>query len=137
MIRYYCKTCSRWLTPSVDSTSADLRVLHLHYEKKHDIIEEGKFDFPFYQIKKEYVCKAIEMTLNEFGILWYRKVIDILKTQYHCGISDCVGRPDILKTVLESVYGSSAKAIMQIISEKITGYEDDDDLSEFISIVNQ
>ena len=92
------------------------------------LVEENKIAF----------LTCIESVLIRHGVPNYNSVIDKIRSQYECEMSECVDHPDYLKAVIKEVYKNDYDAILGEISMETERLEDVDEIkAEFFQIYEE
>jgi len=88
-------------------------------------------------VYKALTIMAIEKTLLDFGKPMYEKVIEKLKTEYDCYLTDCYEHPEYLITILKKLFGSSHVALVASIKKQLEEFLYKDPVGRFIEIISQ
>ena len=75
---------------------------------------------------------AIEKTLLDLGKPIYDKVIDMLKSEYHCNLTDCYEHPEYLNVVLKKLPDESHLAIVVSITNELKEFLYKEPIRRFI-----
>ena len=62
---------------------------------------------------------AIEKTLLDLGKPTYDKVVDMLKSEYQCSLTDCFEHPEYLNAVIKKLSDNSNVAIVVSITNEL------------------
>ena len=88
------------------------------------------------QIKKAIVAISIEKVLLEMGKPIFDTFTKKLYKNYNCYIPDCSDHPEYLNQILKEMYGSSYKAIVDKITERLVEFSYQKSVAEFIKVVS-
>ena len=81
---------------------------------------------------------CIEIVLMRHGDPNYNSVIDKMRSQYECEMSECVDHPDYLKAIIKEIYKNDYDAILDEISRETEKLEDMDEIkAEFFQIYEE
>ncbi len=75
---------------------------------------------------------AIEKTLLDLGKLTYDKVIDMLKSEYHCNLTDCYEHPEYLNAVLKKLPDDSHLGIVVSLTNELKEFLYKEPIRRFI-----
>ncbi len=88
-------------------------------------------------IYKGLTSLAIEKTLLDFGQPTYDKVVDMLKNEYNCYLTDCCGHPEYLSAVLKKLFGSSHVVMVSSITKQLEEFLYKDPIGRFVEIISR
>jgi hypothetical protein len=88
-------------------------------------------------LNKELVTLVIEKTLLNAGRETYDKVIEKLKNEYRCELSDCYRNPNYLSQVLKGGYGSDANIIVESIKKELRKFKQEQNIAKFLDVICQ
>lgn len=86
-------------------------------------------------IHKALVGLAIEKALFDMGGSVYEKVVNTLNKKYKCYLPDCYEQPEKLVSVLEDLYGVSAKEIIRSIHATLDEFSYQKKIGKFLQVV--
>jgi hypothetical protein len=89
------------------------------------------------QAKKALVSFTIEQTLLNLGKPTLDKVGDTLYAKYNCYFSDCLDHPEYLVDILKEIFGNGHHIIINRIKEKLTKFEDQEPISNFLAVISK
>lgn len=78
---------------------------------------------------------AIEKTLLDLGKPTYDKVIDMLKNEYHCYLTDCYKHPEYLNAVLKKLSDDSHVAIVVSITNELKEFLYKEPIRRFVEAI--
>ena len=78
---------------------------------------------------------AIEKTLLDLGKPTYDKVIDMLKNEYRCYLTDCYEHPEYLNAVLKKLSDDSSVAIVVSITNKLKEFLYKEPIRRFVEAI--
>jgi len=78
---------------------------------------------------------AIEKTLLGLGKPTYDKVIDMLKTEYRCYLTDCYKHPEYLNAVLKKLPDDSHVAIVVSITNELKEFLYKEPVRRFVEAI--
>ena len=78
---------------------------------------------------------AIEKTLLDLGKPTYDKVIDLLKKEYHCYLTDCYEHPEYLNGVIEKLSGDFRVAIVVSITNELKEFLYKEPIRRFVEAI--
>ncbi len=88
-------------------------------------------------VYKALTILAIEKTLLDFGKPMYDKVIEMLKKDYNCYLTDCYDHPEYLSAVLKKLFGNSHVALVASIKKQLEEFLYKDSVGRFIEVISQ
>ena len=88
-------------------------------------------------LNKELVTLVIEKTLINAGRETYDKVIEKLKNEHHCDLSDCYRNPNYLSQVLKDVYATDANIIVESIKKELRKFKREKNIAKFLDAICQ
>jgi len=78
---------------------------------------------------------AIEKTLLDLGKPTYDKVVDMLKNEYRCYLTDCYEHPEYLNAVLKKLPADSSLAIVVSITNKLKEFLHKEAIRRFLEAI--
>ncbi len=75
---------------------------------------------------------AIKKTLLDVGKPIYEIVIDKLKKEYNCNLSDCYQHPEYLNSVLKEVFGDAHSVIVGEIRKQLEELGQEQPIRRFV-----
>jgi hypothetical protein len=78
---------------------------------------------------------AIEKTLLDLGKPTYDKVIDMLKEEYHCNLTDCYKHPEYLNAILKKLPDDSSVAIVVSITNELKEFLYKEPIRRFVEAI--
>ncbi len=78
---------------------------------------------------------TIEKTLLDLGKPTYDKVIDMLKNEYQCNLTDCYIHPEYLNAVLKKLPADSSVAIVVSITIELKEFLYKEPIRRFIEAI--
>ena len=78
---------------------------------------------------------AIEKTLLDLGKPTYDKVVDILKNEHHCYLTDCYKHPEYLNAVLKKLSADSSVAIVVSITSELKEFLYKEPIRRFVEAI--
>ena len=78
---------------------------------------------------------AIEKTLLDLGKPTYDKVMDMLKNEYHCYLTDCYEHPEYLNGVIKKLSGDSSVAIVVSITNELKEFLYKEPIRRFVEAI--
>ena len=88
------------------------------------------------QIKKAIVAINIEKVLLEMGKPVFDTFTKKLYKNYNCYIPDCSDHPEYLNQILNEMYGSSYKTIVNKITDRLAEFSYQKSVTEFIKVIS-
>ncbi|HYL66316.1 MAG TPA: hypothetical protein VEU72_04110 [Nitrosopumilaceae archaeon] len=86
---------------------------------------------------KELVTVVIEKALLNIGMYVYNTIVQILKNEYQCQISDCYEHPEYLHQVIKKHFSSAHKDIVDSINKDLRNSIKNQITKRFLDIINQ
>lgn len=86
---------------------------------------------------KSMVVLSVEVVLMRKGGPQYHLVLARLERDYGCKIYDCFERPDYLKAVLQDVYGSDYKTIVDNLEGELGEIASEPDVVGFLKALKE
>ena len=88
-------------------------------------------------LNKELVTLVIEKSLINAGRETYDKVIEKLRNEYRCDLSDCYLNPNYLSQVLKDVYAGDIKIIVESIRKELRRFKQEKNIARFLDVICQ
>lgn len=85
--------------------------------------------------KKALVSFTITETLLEISPTATNEAGDRLYAKYGCYFSDCLEHPEYLKDILYEIFGEGSSSVIKIIRSKLEKLEDQQPISNFLSVL--
>ncbi|HET6457597.1 MAG TPA: hypothetical protein VFG24_01815 [Nitrosopumilaceae archaeon] len=89
------------------------------------------------QVYKALTILAIEKTLLDFGKPMYEKVIEMLKKEYNCYLTDCYEHPEYLSAILKKLFGNSHVVLVASIKKQLEEFLYKDAVGRFVEVISQ
>jgi hypothetical protein len=86
---------------------------------------------------KSLVVLSVEVVLMRKGGPQYHLVLARLERDYGCKIFDCFEHPDYLKSVLQDVYGSDYKTIVDSLEGELGEIASEKDVASFLEALRE
>ena len=96
----------------------------------HGTCEEG-------QLKKDIVIFVLKQSLLETGKKTFDMVERSLYEKYRCELSDCFENPEYISDVLKYVYDGSYAKVVESIAQKLSGFEQETGIKEFLEKISR
>lgn len=87
--------------------------------------------------KQAQVAFAVKSVLLGIGHASYEKVVQKLRDDYQCSISDCYDYPERLNYVLKEIFGDRYKAITESIRDQFKGTADQKAFLIFLTAISK
>jgi hypothetical protein len=88
-------------------------------------------------VYKALTILAIEKTLLDFGKPMYEKVIEVLKKEYNCYLTDCYEHPEYLSTILKKLFGNSHIVLVASIKKQLEEFLYKESVGRFVEVISQ
>ncbi|GBL41618.1 hypothetical protein EMGBD3_09860 [Nitrosarchaeum sp.] len=88
-------------------------------------------------VKDALVSLAIERSLSEISEAVCENVGNKLYKKYECYFHDCLQHPDYLVDVLKQVFGDGYLSIVNNINKKLEEFSYQDQIKEFLLVINK
>ncbi|RJQ23083.1 hypothetical protein C4565_11005 [Candidatus Parcubacteria bacterium] len=86
---------------------------------------------------KSMVVLSVEVVLMRKGGPQYHLVLARLERDYGCKIYDCFEHPEYLKSVLQDVYGSDYKTVVDSLEGELGEIVSEPDVAGFLKALRQ
>ena len=86
---------------------------------------------------KSMISHIIEKSLTKIGKPVLEEISMMLYTKYKCNISDCYEHPQYLQNILEDLYGSASRVIIQSIEKDMEKFTHNKDVKEFLKVMRK
>lgn len=86
---------------------------------------------------REVLVSVIEKALCDIGTPLYHKVVEVLKNEYNCEISDCYEHPEYLSQILEKFFGDVQNVIIDSINREFENITKNTTLDRFLITINK
>ena len=80
---------------------------------------------------------AIEKTLLDLGKPTYDKVVEMLKSEYQCNLTDCFKHPEYLNAVIKKLSDNSNVAIVVSITNELKEFLYKEPIIKFVNALIQ
>ena len=89
------------------------------------------------KINRALVSVVIEKALLNLGKPAYKKIIEILDKEYHCGLTDCYGHPEYLHAILKKFFGNASNVVIESIKKDLEEHKEIGHVTRFLDVLSQ
>ncbi|MGI0007564.1 MAG: hypothetical protein ACREAR_06165 [Nitrosotalea sp.] len=86
---------------------------------------------------RDLIVTIIEKDLLLMGKSTHDKIINCLKNEYDCKVSDCYAKPEILKSVLKNHMSRKFNSFMELIAKDLEKINHNEEITEFLEILRK
>ncbi|HJW19627.1 MAG TPA: hypothetical protein VJ571_03630 [Candidatus Nitrosotalea sp.] len=86
---------------------------------------------------RDLIVTIIEKDLLFMGKRTHDKIVNCLKNEYDCKVSDCYAKPEILKLVLTNHMSGKLNSFMELIAKDLEKINYDKEITEFLEILRK
>ncbi len=87
--------------------------------------------------KKALVSFTVTQALLQMSPSATNEVGSRLYAKYGCYFSDCLEHPEYLKDILQEIFGSGSAAVIKTIKESLDAFDDQQPISNFLTILEK
>ncbi|MFM8658714.1 MAG: hypothetical protein ACKOCQ_02100 [Candidatus Nitrosotenuis sp.] len=91
--------------------------------------------FPEHDINRAFLAFSIEIALLRMGKPQYEKVVSKLEKEYQTYLPDCDKNPEVLKRVLQDIFGDSYDDILSEIKTELGEASEKKYYSDFLNVL--
>lgn len=84
---------------------------------------------------KGVIVLAVDKSLTNLEEHASEKVIKHLKEKFNCYLSDCLEKPEYLKTTLDELYGDSYEMIFNSIKSQLSDETHHNEIKKFLQVL--
>ncbi|MDE1818163.1 MAG: hypothetical protein KGI19_06130, partial [Thaumarchaeota archaeon] len=86
---------------------------------------------------RDLIVTIIEKDLLLMGKRTHDKIVNCLKKQYQCTVSDCYAKPEVLNMILKKQLGSKSNDFIELIVKDLENINYDKEITHFLEILKK